>query len=216
MGKRGFSLVELLVVVAIIGILASMYLAALSRARQHAVKTANMVRMRDEGMGRMAGGASGNQRGVDSSVRESARAAFRENRGPGYGNGENILVSRMLFVVEGNGPFRAYWHTLLNPANTAPLEYEGERLKAKDEAGTVFLLNPIDDALQGRVLNANVPVEWEFLSTNPGDTSSGTIGSNVLYPDGHVQYLRYPSDFPMTRTVAELSREFMKSLKDVK
>jgi prepilin-type N-terminal cleavage/methylation domain-containing protein/prepilin-type processing-associated H-X9-DG protein len=210
MEKRGFSLVELLVVVAIIGILAAMYLAALSRARQHAVKTANMARMRDEGIGRMSGVSSGSREGAFQSAREYARSAFRENRGPGYGNGESIIVSRMLFVVSGDDTFRAYWHTLLNPANTAPLEYDGQRLKAKDKEGREFLLSPMDDAMQGRVLDASVPVEWEFLSTNPGDTSSGTIGSNVLYPDGHVQYMRYPGAFPMTRTVAELSHEFMK------
>lgn len=210
MRRRGFSMVELLVVMAIISILAAMYLTALSKARRQAIKTANMARMRDEGMGRMAGGANG---GGDRSqpTREQARAAFRENRGPGYGNGENIIVSRMLFAVSGDDVFRAYWHTLLNPENTAPLEYDGRNLKVTDKEGKEYWLYPMGDAVQGRMPGANVPVEWEFLSTDLSDTSSGTIGANVLYPDGHVQYARYPGDFPMTRTVAELSHEFMKS-----
>ena len=211
MERRGFSLVELLVVTAIIGILMAMYLPVLSKARQKAKQTANMTHLHDEGVGQMT--TDGNGRGDKSRpTREAARAAFRESRGPGYGQGDDIIVSRMLFSVSDDASFRAYWHTLLNPANNDPIEYEGGRLKARDESGKEFLLEPLSNVVRGRVANIHIPLEWEFISTDLGDTSSGSIGTNVLYPDGHVQYIAYPGAFPATRTVAELSHRFMEFL----
>ncbi|NLV46453.1 MAG: prepilin-type N-terminal cleavage/methylation domain-containing protein [Candidatus Hydrogenedentes bacterium] len=211
MDRRGFSLVEALVVIAIIGILMAMYLPVLSKAKQKAKQTANMAHLHDEGIGQMT--SDGNSRGDESRpTREAARAAFRENRGAGYGQGDDIIVSRMLFSVSNNASFRAYWHTLLNPANNDPIEYEGECLKARDESGKEFLLKPLSNVVQGRVTTIHAPMEWEFISTDLGDTSSGSMGTNVLYPDGHVQYIAYPGAFPATPTVSELSRRFMESL----
>ena len=208
MARRGFSLVETLVVVAIIGILMSMYLPALSKARQLAKQTANTEHLHDEGIGRLVDSRADKSQ----PTREEARAAFRESRGPGYGQGDDIIVSRMLFSVSDDASFRAYWHTLLNPANNDPLEYQGEYLKARDESGEEFLLEPLGDVVQGRVTNIHVPVEWEFISTDLSETSSGSIGTLVLYPDGHVRHVDYPGEFPATRTVAELSHRFMASL----
>jgi len=31
-----------------------------------------------------------------------------------------------------------------------------------------------------------------------------------MYSDGHIDYERYPGDFPVTRIVAELSHEFVR------
>lgn len=207
MDRRGFSLVEALVVIAIIGILMAMYLPVLSKAKQKAKQTANMAHLHDEGIGQAT--SDGNS---PRPTREAARAAFRENRGAGYGQGDDIIVSRMLFSVSNDASFRAYWHTLLNPANTDPIEYEGECLKARDESGKEFLLEPLSTVVQGRVTTIHVPMEWEFISTDLGDTSSGSLGTNVLYPDGHVRYIAYPGAFPATPTVSELSRRFMESL----
>ena len=52
-------------------------------------------------------------------------------------------------------------------------------------------------------------VGWEFLSTVLSETSTGTLGAEVMYSDGHVSYVRYPGEFPMRRIVAELSHEYV-------
>jgi len=209
MERRGFSLVETLVVLAIISILMAMYLPVLYKARQKSKQTANMVHAHDTGIGQMTSDGSGNP---SQTTREQARAAFRESRGPGYGRGDPIIVSRMLFSVSNDASFRAYWHTLLNPANSDPIEYEGKYLKARDENGKKFLLEPASTVVQGRVTNLHAPLEWDFISTDLSETSSGSMGTNVLYPDSHVKYVAYPGEFPATPTVAELSHRFMKSL----
>jgi prepilin-type processing-associated H-X9-DG protein len=41
---------------------------------------------------------------------------------------------------------------------------------------------------------SEVPVLWEAPSPHP----EGPIGGFVLFQDGHVEWLRYPSKFPMT------------------
>ena len=59
MERRGFSLVETLVVLAIISILMAMYLPVLNKARKKSKQAANMVHAHDTGIGQMTSDGSG-------------------------------------------------------------------------------------------------------------------------------------------------------------
>jgi prepilin-type N-terminal cleavage/methylation domain-containing protein len=193
----GFSLVELLVCMAIISILAAMYMVALGKARRKAEEVVVMESFRQDDIGRMAGGGT-------TTGRDPYRDAFRIQKTTSNGP---FWATELLCEIEDERAFRAYWNTVINPEAKGELEFRNGMLVARDERGTEFLLKPYTP--MGRI-GASVPVRWEFLSTDLSETSSGTKGTTVSYSDGHVEYVRYPGNYPACLTVAELSHYFMK------
>jgi prepilin-type N-terminal cleavage/methylation domain-containing protein len=204
--RHGFSLVELLVVVAIIMLLASMYMVALGRARSKAMQVAAVEAVRQKYIGELASNVNAARRGRVGDitrVREGARKAYRQTLQTGSGP---TLVTELRYVVKNEAEFRAYWHTLINPAASEPLELKGQALVARDEDGNEYVLPPIDlNYVKGEVF----PLGWEFLSTDMSEMTSGTIGAYVQYSDGHLDYIAYPGKFPICRSVAELSHRFV-------
>ena len=203
--NRGYSLVETLCVLSIILILMALYLPTLSKAMRKAKEVAGKEAQYQHAIGKMADSANSTHASDKRPGRSEARDAFRQTLD--IGKGDTMLVSEVLYVVKSDDEFRAYWHTLLNPANSAPLSYaNGNSLNAYDENNNLYVL-PLAEPLVGQ--SGTYLVGWEFISTDLSETSSGTIGGNVLYSDGHSGYIRYPDEFPMTPTVAELSHAFM-------
>jgi prepilin-type N-terminal cleavage/methylation domain-containing protein len=199
--SHGYSLVETLVVVAIIAILMALYLPTLSKVLRKAEEVAVKEGFRQKNIGRMADNANSAGRDLGPAPgRDECRDAFRQMV-------NDVIATEVLYIVENDDEFNAYWHTMINPAASTPLEYTGSGdLLARDEFGDVYELPRVDKFLDD---GPSFPLGWEFISTDLTDTSSGTIGTNVIYSDGHVVYIRYPGDFPATRTVAELSHRFV-------
>jgi prepilin-type processing-associated H-X9-DG protein len=54
---------------------------------------------------------------------------------------------------------------------------------------------------------SEIPVTWDKPSTDLTKFSHIPLGGNVLYLDGHVEFIRYPGTFPMTGTMARLLDE---------
>ncbi len=200
--RRGFSLVELLVCVAIISILMAMYLPVLSKAKRKAEEVAIKEGLRQDHIGREAAVANiARPKGIDLDEygREACQDAFCKSMSDGSGDGD-MLVTELLYDVTSEDAFRAYWYTLIDPSNTEPLEYtDGGKLIATDNEGNEFILKPI---YTGRML-------WEFISTDLSETTSGTLGTTVLYPGGNVDYVKYPDEFPAVPIVAKLSHRFI-------
>jgi prepilin-type processing-associated H-X9-DG protein len=64
-----------------------------------------------------------------------------------------------------------------------------------------FLITDINNPASGAMLQSVIPVMIERLGNHVPE------GGNVLFMDGHVEFIRYPGKFPMTeRTVAALER----------
>lgn len=208
MGNRtrvaGHSLVELLVCVAIIGILMAMYLPALSKARRKAEEVAVREGFRQGYIGHMADRVNSVSDQSSNATREMCRTAFRSEQNLGN---NPLIVTELKFTVRNEAEFRAYYFTLIDPAASGDLEFDNQgNLTAYDDSGNEYTLSPINDWSKLRMPQA---VAWEFISTNLQETSSGTSGTNVLYNDGHVEYVPYPTRFPACRSVAELSHRFV-------
>jgi len=204
----GFSLVELLVCIAIIAILTAMYLPALAKARKQAEAIVVKEGFRQEHIGKLADSANiarpqSSTTSDAAQMRAEARAAFRRNMTM---TGGETLVTYLLWRVTSEAEFNAYWNTLINPAATGSIDSSSGGIVVKDEAGNEYTLQPLNDQLP---MGAPFPVGWEFLSTNLSEGTAGTLGTNVLYSDGHVEYVPYPSAYPACRTVAELSHRFV-------
>lgn len=56
-----------------------------------------------------------------------------------------------------------------------------------------FLITDINDPGQSAVMQSTIPVLIERPGTHEPD------GGNVLFMDGHVEYIKYPGKFPMTK-----------------
>jgi prepilin-type processing-associated H-X9-DG protein len=52
-----------------------------------------------------------------------------------------------------------------------------------------------------------IPIMWDKPSANPANLSHLPAGGNVLYLDGHVEFIAYPGKFPMTEMMARLLDE---------
>jgi type II secretory pathway pseudopilin PulG len=205
--RAGFSLLETLVVLAIIMVLFTLLVPVLTRALRMAKRTAAGEEFRQGQIGAMAMSTADTDRAQSQRTPEQivgrARQEFHE--GPPGEPGDSIIYSTPLYAVTTDLEFRAYWYTLLNPQNTdLPKFTRGGKLIAITPEGLRFELPPID----ADVHSPSHPVRWEFISTRLDETSRGDLGGNVFYSDGHLTYIAYPREFPMTQMVAELSHRF--------
>ncbi len=201
-------MIELLVVFVIIGILAAMLLPVISKARRAAVLAANQEGFRQKGLGRMADTANiANPKEPEGADRDTCRESFRNVLDTGSAE---IFITELWYGVETEKEFRAYWHTLINPSATEPLEFAGGDLIATDERGNEFRLPPLGEgAWAASSMDEDFVVAWEFISTHWGETTVQGFGINVMYSNGSTQYIDFPGEFPATSTVAELSHRFV-------
>lgn len=66
-----------------------------------------------------------------------------------------------------------------------------------------FLITDINNPAASARATSTVPLMWDHASTKTIDFSHVPGGGNVLYLDGHVDFLRYPADrFPFTQDSA--------------
>ncbi|HOQ90975.1 MAG TPA: DUF1559 domain-containing protein [Candidatus Hydrogenedentes bacterium] len=76
-----------------------------------------------------------------------------------------------------------------------------------------FLITDINNPGSSAAAQSVVPVLWDHVTTATKDFNHLPGGANVLYLDGHVEFLRYPADrFPVTvdsaRTFGRYNRPF--------
>ena len=204
----GWSLIETLVVIAIIAILMALQFPVFGKALRKAQETSVSLTQRDSHIGRMADSANIVRERLgpvnSEELRNRARAAFDSTLTTGIGQ---VRTTELVLAVSDDDEFNAYWHTLINPA--AQWELEGSLaggLVARDEWGQEYQL-PVLSHYNGPA----VPVSWELISTDLRQTTSGTLGAVVQFSDGRSEYMRYPHGFPMTETVARLTRVYLDS-----
>ena len=74
-----------------------------------------------------------------------------------------------------------------------------------------FLITDINNAGSANVSQSSIAVTWDNIAS---DMTSGTQfnhvpgGANVLYMDGHVDFVKYPSGFPASKSYAGLGGMF--------
>lgn len=201
--EHGFSLVELLVCMAIILILMALYLPVLGRAKEKAMDVAVKEGLRQERIGYMADRANGG--GDPTPGREECRQAYRHTIDIGR---RETAVTELRYVVQTAAQFRAYWHTLINPDASGKLEFEQGLLVARDEQGNTHYLMPMGKYMADGG-GGLVPVAWDFLSTVAAECGLGSAGTEVIFSDGSVKHYKYPGAFPAIPVVAELSHRYM-------
>lgn len=65
-----------------------------------------------------------------------------------------------------------------------------------------FFITDINNPAASAMAQSDVWVMWDILSTEVGKFSHIPGGSNVLYMDGHVEFIKFPGEMPVTRLIA--------------
>ena len=206
--NAGWSLIETLVVIAIITILIALQTPIFSKALRKAQETSISATQRDSHIGKLADDANIARERLGpvntAELRARARAAFDSTLRTGVGD---IRTTQLLFAVSNDDEFRAYWNTLINPA--AQFELEGSL------SGGVIVRNSLGEEFALPLLSQyngpGVPISWELISTDLSQTTSGTLGAVVQFSDGRSEFVRYTHAFPVTETVAHLTRVYLDS-----
>ena len=73
-----------------------------------------------------------------------------------------------------------------------------------------FLITDINNPAASNLAQSVIPVVWDQISADPNGSGFNHIpgGCNVLYMDGHVEFVRYPSAHPVTRAFASIVAQF--------
>jgi len=73
-----------------------------------------------------------------------------------------------------------------------------------------FVITDINNPAASAAAQSEIPVACDWVSMDVGQEFNHVPGGcNVLYMDGHVDFLRYPSIWPVNRTMAFLQSEHM-------
>ncbi len=67
-----------------------------------------------------------------------------------------------------------------------------------------FLITDINNPAASTKAQSEISFLFDGLETTPSDFNHIPGGANVLFMDGHVEFLRYPSEHPATRVFASL------------
>ncbi len=95
----------------------------------------------------------------------------------------------------------------LLPAGTSAGNGSGNTVYRLREGIERFLITNINDPAASATAQSESPVVWDIATA---DSSGGTQfnhipgGSNVLFLDGHVEFIRYPGEFPVSQDFAVL------------
>jgi prepilin-type processing-associated H-X9-DG protein len=66
-----------------------------------------------------------------------------------------------------------------------------------------FFITDINNPAGSAVAQSELAVFWDVPSMNIGEFNHVPGGCNVGYLDGHVEFLKYPGDFPVCEGMAE-------------
>lgn len=68
-----------------------------------------------------------------------------------------------------------------------------------------FFITDINNPAGSSEAQSDIPVMWDVVATSVSDFNHVPAGGNVAYMDGHVEFLKYPSKFPMTKNFAAMA-----------
>ncbi len=71
-----------------------------------------------------------------------------------------------------------------------------------------FLITDINNPAASARAQSEIYVLWDHIRTQVADFNHAPGGANVLYMDGHVEFLRYPGPPPAGRTLAKMTGVF--------
>lgn len=69
-----------------------------------------------------------------------------------------------------------------------------------------FVITDINNAGASARAQSDIFIMWDRISTQPKDFNHVPGGSNILYMDGHVEFIKFPGEAPVQKTFAAFDR----------
>jgi len=111
--------------------------------------------------------------------------------------------------------------TLADQAVAGPLENEYDRDLKFDNANSEevtlyrlregierFFITDINNPAASSQAQSEIPVMFDMASSTAGEFNHVPGGGNVLFMDGHVDFIKFPGEFPLTRAFVSLVSMF--------
>lgn len=92
---------------------------------------------------------------------------------------------------------------LQNSIQFTDVENESHTAFRLSEGVERFLITDINNPSKANISQTRIAVMYDRIDLDPQGFNHVPGGGNVLYMDGHVEFLRYPSDFPVVRAMAQ-------------
>jgi prepilin-type N-terminal cleavage/methylation domain-containing protein/prepilin-type processing-associated H-X9-DG protein len=112
----------------------------------------------------------------------------------------------------------AIFNVLTESANGNPAAFEQDVTYVNDygtrtlyrlrEGVERFFVTDINNPAGSALAQSQLPIMWDLVSTDVTEFNHVPGGSNVLYLDGHVEFVRFPGEFPVTRAFAGVISAF--------
>lgn len=132
----------------------------------------------------------------------------------------NLDINSQIGWIVGNNPaladmFLPFYDSLGDPnANDNDFSFTNSTTAQQQtvyrlrEGIERFMITDINNPAASAKAQSEIPVSSDWVSTDLGQEFNHVPGgSNVLYMDGHVAFLRYPEAWPVNRTMALLQSE---------
>ena len=115
----------------------------------------------------------------------------------------SILVTLANTLVDhSNAPSTGDWGTYDRDLSTL----SGETVYRIREGIERFFITDINNPAASSLAQSEIPVMWDQVAGKIAEMGFNHVpgGANVLYMDGHVEFVKYPTDHPVTRAWAAL------------
>ena len=130
----------------------------------------------------------------------------------------NLDVTSAIMWIMSNNPdlaamFLPFYAVLGDPAqNDKDFTFnssQGQKTMFRLREGIErFVITDINNPAASNRAQSEIPVSGDWVSTDGGQEFNHLPGGcNVLFMDGHVEFLRYPSKWPVTKTMAILQSQ---------
>lgn len=88
--------------------------------------------------------------------------------------------------------------------NDVSMEADGTLYRLR-EGIERFLITDINNPAVSAQAQNTIPVYWDEVSTEVAEFNHVPGGSNVLFLDGHVEFIKYPGDWPVCTMAAAIT-----------
>ncbi len=93
------------------------------------------------------------------------------------------------------------------PAGTVPTVQREVKMWKLKEGIERFMITDINNPGASSKAQSEIWVSADFIDVNPDEFSHVPGGCNVLYMDGHVEFIRYPGRWPVSKVFAALNNQ---------
>lgn len=94
--------------------------------------------------------------------------------------------------------------TGISPPAVAGNGYSPKILRLKEGAER-FLLTEIRGLASAKTAQGYAPIMWDRVNGDMGEPAHAPGGCNVLYMEGHAEFRKYPSEYPLSKLSADLA-----------